>query len=632
MVFGAGACVVLLTSCGSSDGKKNTLVSLSIEPGDTTLQIENDTAVSQTYSVKGTYGDGHVEDLTAKVTWGLDPSSLGVFNDATFTSGTANGGVGVVTASLNNVSGSAKLTLKYNKTLLNTADGTLPDNPQTLFASEAAPTPARKPEMVYPTNEVVLPPNLGVVEFHWHKGTGNTLFEFSFTNSITTIKAYTRCVKHESTVADGCIWSLDPVAWRALAYTNRGAEPLSVTIRGTSDAGGAYGQSDTQTIEFTKDDILGGVYYWENTDLGDNSTIMRFDFGEPDKKPEPAFAPEVVQSKYKCIGCHVVSPDGNLLAARSNSGDAPDTVSVGYLLYDNAKATPIVNETRPYKANNMPENNQLTIWFSAFSPDSKQLLVSKGNVGDLMIYKTDCTAADPTPCMTPVQTIATGGLYTPHVAWAPDGSMIAASEGTHYFSGMVDGRIVFFTPTGDGGWSAMQEWVPRAEGVNRFTPYFAPDSSFIVFTESSCAPDAQDDTPPGNCDAYHDFSSKTWGVLKDSHTPVYFERLNAKGPLDTTMNLVNTFPRFSPFASKYKVGADEDIFWLTFSSHRRPGLRPLPPGSSHSAYLWMVAIRPSQLREGKDPSFPAFVMPIQDFATSNRMAEWTKKVVRSIAQ
>ena len=65
--------------------------------------------------------------------------------------------------------------------------------------------------------------------------------------------------------------------------------------------------------------------------------------------------------------------------------------------------------------------------------------------------------------------------------------------------------------------------------------------------------------------------------------------------------------------------------WLTFSSSRPMGLRS-PPG----VYLWMAAVDPDQIAAGIDGSYPAFALPVQDFSTSNHIAQWAQQIVPPI--
>lgn len=40
--------------------------------------------------------------------------------------------------------------------------------------------PFAKPEVVYPANNIVTPPNMQSLEVHWKPGAGQTLFEIRF--------------------------------------------------------------------------------------------------------------------------------------------------------------------------------------------------------------------------------------------------------------------------------------------------------------------------------------------------------------------------------------------------------------------------------------------------------------------
>ena len=110
--------------------------------------------------------------------------------------------------------------------------------------------------------------------------------------------------------------------------------------------------------------------------------------------------------------------------------------------------------------------------------------------------------------------------------------------------------------------------------------------------------------------------------------PVELAAANAPGVADRgATDLGTSYPKWNPFA--FRVSAQSQILWLTFSSLRRYGLRPSPPpASSHEGLpvgtlIWMVAIDPARLAKGQDPSSPAFCLPFQDITTSNHIAQWT---------
>ena len=68
----------------------------------------------------------------------------------------------------------------------------LPPSPAKAFTGPTAA--ARAPELVYPNDGVLLPPNLFEIEVHFRPGPiENTLFEIAFANALTDVRAYARC-------------------------------------------------------------------------------------------------------------------------------------------------------------------------------------------------------------------------------------------------------------------------------------------------------------------------------------------------------------------------------------------------------------------------------------------------------
>src|SRR5690606_14802856 len=87
--------------------------------------------------------------------------------------------------------------------------GTVPSNPGNFFGGQ--PSAEHAPQLVYPNDGVMVPPNLGKLEFHFRKGhAANQLFELHFANSLTDVRIYLRCylpagIQPPSGVTDGCI-------------------------------------------------------------------------------------------------------------------------------------------------------------------------------------------------------------------------------------------------------------------------------------------------------------------------------------------------------------------------------------------------------------------------------------------
>jgi hypothetical protein len=226
-----------------------------------------------------------------------------------------------------------------------------------------------------------------------------------------------------------------------------------------------------------------------------------------------------------------------------------------------------------------------------------------------------------------------------HPDWSPDGKHIAYTHvglpNTLQRMGM--GAINIVSANGN-GWSAPVEVVPAQAGMNRYYPAFAPDSSFLVFDQSTCTPGGSGD----ECDADTDPTARLFAVLaRPGSSMVELSRANAPGMMDGGNNsLTNSFPKFSPFVFHRDAGSTagnengSQLMWVTFSSSRRFGLRQPPPSSTGEtptgSLIWMAAVDPDQVANGVDPSYPAFALPFQDFTTSNHIAQWTTQIVPAI--
>ena len=78
----------------------------------------------------------------------------------------------------------------------------IPSNPATIFGGPS--DSSRNPQLVYPNDHVLFPPNVLGIEIHWRPGSAaNTLYEISFKSQIIDYVIYTRC----EPLADGA--SLD---------------------------------------------------------------------------------------------------------------------------------------------------------------------------------------------------------------------------------------------------------------------------------------------------------------------------------------------------------------------------------------------------------------------------------------
>jgi hypothetical protein len=185
--------------------------------------------------------------------------------------------------------------------------------------------------------------------------------------------------------------------------------------------------------------------------------------------------------------------------------------------------------------------------------------------------------------------------------------------------------------------------VPHTTNKNRYTPNFVPDSSLLLYGEST----RQTGDADSLVDGYADPSATVWAVQPQANaTPVLLAKANAPGVADkltladgrsslvvqriSSGMLMDTFPRAAPFQAPPN---EPKLFWFTSASQRRAGLRlykanPSVVGDEPTQLLlWMFALDPDQVLAGKDGSYPGFFLPFQDLTTSNHMAAWTQKYV-----
>jgi WD40-like Beta Propeller Repeat len=590
------------------------LASIAISPSNPTVFIEQDVGPTQAFTADGAFMDGHHEDITTRVAWTLDKVSLGRMMGPMFIGYTTFGGRTLITATAGTKMGSTQLSIGLHKSV-NDPDATnLPADPGSVFAGPA--DPARNPDVVYPNDGALLPPNLLRLEVHFRPAAGNTLFDVNFTNGLTDVHVYTRCV---NPIGGGCIYRPAPAVWLYIAETNRGADPLNVSVRGTDDAGSAVGVSGPVTMSFSRDDIFGGIYYWGISN--GNGAIYRYDFAGAQTTAQPFISP--ADAGGNCIGCHSLSRDGFKMVTEANGQNGGRL-----LLLDVVQKMPIV-----------PFGSGEKSIFESWNPDATQYVGVYGddNATDFNLMIIDGATA------TKLQSIPIGGTSNAdaadHPDWSPDGdkivfTKIGKSSNDVTLQRMHQGAIQMVTKTGS-TWSAADTLVAAVPGENHFYPAFSPDSKIIAFNRSVC--------PPGNdtdrsCNADGDPSAKVYTIPTDkSKPPISLARLNAGGKEDgAETNLTNSFPKWCPFEFHRTGELGTRLMWITFSSGRAYGLYGPPSGAlagsngdgdaTTGKLVWMAGIDPDAALRGEDSSFTAFVLPYQGFETSNHIAQWTERV------
>lgn len=577
------------------------LEAIHIEPGDGVVEVSPGKPGTLTYKVTGTIKGKPDQDITSRVTLALDNATLGTFDNGVLTSETLRGGTTEVTARANGgaVTATARLTVHFSAVISGPTDGgaALPADPGKSFQGTA--DAARAPELVYPNNGVMLPPNIGSLEVHYRPGSPkNTLFQITWSSKAASIVTYLRC---PSPTNGGCIFQLDPTGYAYVADSNGGGDPVKLTVRGSDDAGTGYGESKAIDVSFAQAPVQGGLYYWTTT--GDTA-IMRFDFGAVGSKPEVFLSPGG-DKLGQCVGCHALSRDGTKMV--SSLGGQND----GRIVYLND-----LSKGKDFALKGDTDNH---IQFASFNPTGDRFVAMYGDTNPPdrnKLWFHDGTTGKRIPGETMLLP-----FEPDHPDWSPDGKLIALDRvGIHQTSQHPLKSGIELMAAAQKGFDMPKTLVPQKDGLNRYNPSFSPDSAFLLYSESTCP---GGDNQNGDCDGDADTTAKTWAVLaKIGSTPVRLDRAGKPGIADkTNTNLSDTFPRFSPFQQQQGKGR---LFWATISSRRQLGLRD-PAGRQ---LLWMFAVDPDKVLAGQDGSYPGFFLPFQDLTTSNHIAQWTQVIVR----
>lgn len=578
---------------GSLEG----LTSITVKPADQTLLVANGTAVTSKYTALGSFDDGRTEDISELVSWALAEPTLGGFTSSDLTTTTVKGGKTTVIANGAGIEGTTGLTVLMRRDWNDPGSSGLPGDPAGVFMG-APDVASRNPSLVYPNDGIIVPPNLGKLELHFRPGTSNTLFELSFKSAVLDLKVYLRCT---TPLNGGCIYLPDPQAWAWIAESHRGGAPVTWSIRGTDDLGTGVGTSTAMTMKFAPQDLTGGIYYWTTS----TGSIMRFDFASTTQTIALPFV-TTAMTGGTCVGCHALSRDGKKLVAEAG-GQNDGRI----LLLDVATKLPLV----PFAST--PKSN-----FESWNADGSQyagVWADSGNEFNLMIFNGNTGQID--------EVVDAGGTSTNptnHPDWSPLGDRIAyANVGVKNTLQMMYNCELRSVAKVGGAWQPYQVLVPRAAGINRYYPAYAPDGKMLAYNESHC----NSGNTGGECDADTNPTAKLRvvdGIAGGATTEM--TRANSPGIADNGQTaLTNTFPKWNPFVFQKDISGGR-LAWVTFASTRKYGLRS-PPGTG--TLIWMAAVD-LDAPAGTDPSYAAFALPFQDITTSNHIAQWTTQVVGPI--
>lgn len=549
-----------------------------IEPAAAEFTVEG-TPIVIDYRAFQRQADGTELEVTTTATWSTTVD-LGTFSGAQFTSRTDRGGLTNIRAQVGADVGITTLFLRSDTIIVT---GTAPADAPTRFGGTAVPEAA--PEVVYPEDGTMIPPNLGELEFHYLPN-GSNLFELSIGTRAGNVRIYFGCPE---SVGGGCIYTPDRSVWEAISLATAGNGPVTYTLRGVDDAG-RLGEAPARQLIVAAEAIRGGLYYWN----AGGGSIDRFEFGVRGAVAE-TFLDRARTGAMTCVGCHTLSRDGRRIAVGT---DIPTT---SFQVFDVASRSRIFMSGSGGFGGFPSQPN-----FSTFSPDASQL-VSSGLSG--LLLRDGTTGANiGSPLTSDPSTMPD---------WSPDGNHIVYVEHNAPAIGFVsdvpgctDGVIRTLDRSGS-TWVAGATLVP-GDGTNHYYPAYSPDGSWVVYNRS-----------PSNTNSMgSDSSSGGMGGVLDAELWVVSSTGGAPMRLMRAAGLADSWPKWDP--TSY-LDRGRTLFWLAWSSRREFGLRY---GDGARTQLWMAAFDPQLAASGMDPVMPAFRLPFQDIETGNHIAQWVTSIER----
>lgn len=595
-------------------GEYDNLATIEVTPASAEL-VGGDVNQSQAFTATGRFKDGSTRDLSSVVSWKVAVPNLLVMNGATATPTGARGGDTTLTASVGPAAGTANVRVKWVKTVL--APGA--DAAAKAKFDNAAVDGALAPTLAYPLADALVPPNLPPMEIQWKPAAGTTVFDVSFASATIDLHVITPCNAIGAT--GGCGLALDKTTWSSVTSTLAGEDPADVVVRGAGATPGKIGASAKSAIQLAKDDIKGGLYYFNTLAVGTTKPgIYRYDFATAQVGP--------FYTAGQCAGCHALSKDGTKMLAPICT-DARGCGRPMQLAVVDVATKQVVTPAYPVG------DSDTQTW----TPDNK-----------FYVTTPTCATISPTPpgaCATNANGVMSlidaatnakvgnvpAGAGAMYPSFSNDGKKLVYARGGSFKGPLGIQRSSLFLLDFDASQSSPAWGVEKAlltagaaDYENNYHPSFSPDDQWVLFTRSNCQ--AGDDPNVADinanvCDSYNDYTAKTFVIPAAGGTPVEMKRANGEG-----RNTVS-WPKWAPFKSTYKGG---DVFWYTVSSVRDYGFRALhtraganPAGGVQQ--LWLVGFDPKKAQAGADPSFAPVWLPFQDVTSSNHIGQWTEAII-----
>lgn len=554
---------------------------LRIEPLDQVVILSGGASQVIEYRAYLRDGSGGETEVSSAVSWSTTAFELGSFAGSTFTTASDRGGRTNIVATYMGMTTSTTLTIQFDQIVI--ADGATAETPARFAGASGA---GEGPEIVYPDDGAMVPPNLGSIGLHYMPNGGDA-FELTVSTSELNLRIYFGCPE---SIGGGCIYTPTRSVWQTIATAAAGRDAMTYRLRSVS-AGGEIRESEMRTLAVAAEPITGGLYYWN----AGGGSIDRFEFGVPGARAE-RFLGTSQTGAGMCVGCHALSRDGTRISVGT---DIPTTTMQ---VFDVATRARIFSLGSGGGIGGFPSQPN----FASFSPDSTQIVTS---------FNTGLSIRDATTGA--ITTDRLGGGPSSQPDWSPDGNHIAfVRHDAPSFAGLVDvggvssGRITILDRDGS-GWGSPRTIV-SISGVNNYYPSYSPDGRFLAFCRSPSNINSMGADPDSGTSAVPD--AQLWLIPTDGS--------GASRQLTNVAGLADSWPKWDP--TEYE-NQGHPLYWMSWTSRRAYGLRL---ARDQRAQIWMAAFDPTVAATGEQGFRAAFWLPFQDIETANHIPQWVTSVER----
>lgn len=463
-------------------------------------------------------------------------------------------------------------------------------------------------DLVYPPDNAMAPRDFAPIAIQWkYNGPLPAFFGVRLENGEAEIDVLGDPVKWDAGV--GYTVTLPDAAWQAL-FQFPDAQEWKIRVIAADMVNGQLvtplRSSKPVTLHVTNQKVGGAIYYW-NTTL---ATVRVLENGSL----TPKTLPGIGGGMMGCAGCHSVSPDGSTVAFSKFFGGGMGFSSMGMSLI-NAKSGVQPAWLNQKAADFLASSFTIAAAFSPsyFSNSEKWLVVPQGG----KLRSVNLLTGDN-------YGLVKGGDLGQQAfpAWSPNGETLvyaSAKDVGNGFSGSV-ATALYTVPFGDGadtGKGGQATAIAGADepGIFHYYPSISPDGSFVVYNRAdpagpTCPSSGGGGGPSsgGGATTYDNCNAEVWMVPIGGGTAIRLDNAN-----QSTDPLTNSWPTFGQITGQY--------YWLAFSSRRDYGF--LHTGNPPTPQVYIAAVDPQKLMDGKDGSFAALWLPGQDINSGCHIARWS---------